>query len=370
MKDPPAAEDFKIAVICALPLEANAVQAVFGSFWEDDKIIYGKAPYDTNSYTTGMIGDYNVVLAHMPDYGTTPAATVAAHFRHTFPGIKIGFVVGICGGAPKDEDGEDVWLGDVVISTEIVQYDLGRQLSNKFETKYPLGSKLDVELQGFLNQMKASLDRTRLKAKIAEYLEAPSIVPGDSKPKYPGADKDKLFSPTHLHKHHESLNGLICTECKESDDVICETAAKLPCAVLKCNEQVIRNRLNQAKDTTAANQGISVIQAETEEASEAPKPSIHYGVVASGNSVIRSSKYRDDIVQKTKAIAFEMEGAGVWQTMPSFIIKGVCDYADSHKNDQWQGYAAATAAACLKAFLERWRPTVDQLRHVSSLGEW
>jgi nucleoside phosphorylase len=108
---------------------------------------------------------------------------------------------------------------------------------------------------------------------------------------------------------------------------------------------------------------------ETVEASEAPKPDIHYGVIASGNSVIKSAKYRDELVDKTKAIAFEMEGAEVWQTIPSFIIKGVCDYADSHKNKQWQPYAAATAAACMKAFLERWRPTDDQLRHVAMLGE-
>jgi hypothetical protein len=36
------------------------------------------------------------------------------------------------------------------------------------------------------------------------------------------------------------------------------------------------------------------------------------------------------------------------------VIKGVCDYADSHKNKRWQGYAAATAAAVTKGFLENW----------------
>ena len=39
------------------------------------------------------------------------------------------------------------------------------------------------------------------------------------------------------------------------------------------------------------------------------------------------------------------------------MIKGVCDYADSHKNKKWQNYAAATAAACMKAFLKEWVPT-------------
>ena len=50
-----------------------------------------------------------------------------------------------------------------------------------------------------------------------------------------------------------------------------------------------------------------------------------------------------------------MEGAGVWDNFPTIVIKGVCDYADSHKNKKWQRYAAATAAACMKAILKGWR---------------
>ena len=49
-----------------------------------------------------------------------------------------------------------------------------------------------------------------------------------------------------------------------------------------------------------------------------------------------------------------MEGAGVYEIVPTLIIKGVCDYADSHKNKTWQGYAAITAASCCKATLEEW----------------
>ncbi|KEY74844.1 hypothetical protein S7711_09938 [Stachybotrys chartarum IBT 7711] len=57
-----------------------------------------------------------------------------------------------------------------------------------------------------------------------------------------------------------------------------------------------------------------------------------------------------------------MESAGVWDTFPCIIIKGACNYADSHKTKKWQRYAAATAAACAKAFLEFWEPSVtDQV---------
>ena len=63
---------------------------------------------------------------------------------------------------------------------------------------------------------------------------------------------------------------------------------------------------------------------------------------------------RDRIAKTKSVIAFEMEGVGVWDHFPSVVIKGVCDYADSHKNDQWHYYAASTAAACMKAFLKEW----------------
>ncbi|KAL1969888.1 hypothetical protein VTN77DRAFT_7397 [Rasamsonia byssochlamydoides] len=63
---PTSRAEFKIAVICALPLEADAVEALFDEFYDEDGYEYGKAPGDPNAYTTGRIGQYSVVLAHMP----------------------------------------------------------------------------------------------------------------------------------------------------------------------------------------------------------------------------------------------------------------------------------------------------------------
>jgi nucleoside phosphorylase len=376
MDDTPAAKDFSIAVICALRKEADAVQAVFDRFWESDKIRIGKAEHDTNAYTTGLMGDYNVVLAHMPDIGNTNAALVAAHFRHSFPAIKIGFVVGICGGVPrvpKDEEDEHILLGDVIISTGVVDYTIGKQLPDKFVPKNTLGSKPTLELQGFLNLMQGAMERSLLQTNTAAYLAAPSAIPGNRKPKYPGAHEDKLFSPTYRHKHHELPSCDICRRCVGKDDEVCDDALEKTCTELKCHQEETRKceRLEQSKKiAVAAKEGSSVTQVEMEEALEAQKPRIHYGLIASGSKVMKSGEDRDKVVSKSKdVIAFEMEGAGVWETIPCFIIKGVCDYADCHKGDKWQRYAAATAAACMKAFLERWRPTADQLQRVSSRGE-
>jgi nucleoside phosphorylase len=68
---------------------------------------------------------------------------------------------------------------------------------------------------------------------------------------------------------------------------------------------------------------------------------------------MKSGQDRDRIAKAYDLVAFEMEGAGLWDEIPSIMVKGVCDYADSHKNKNWQPYAAATAASVAKALLER-----------------
>lgn len=50
-------------------------------------------------------------------------------------------------------------------------------------------------------------------------------------------------------------------------------------------------------------------------------------------------------------ICVEMEAAGLMDSFPCLVIRGICDYADSHKNKKWQPYAAATAAAYMKELL-------------------
>jgi nucleoside phosphorylase len=68
---------------------------------------------------------------------------------------------------------------------------------------------------------------------------------------------------------------------------------------------------------------------------------------------MKSGEHRDQVAKREKIIAFEVEGAEVFDVIPSVVvIKGVCDYADSHKNKKWHAYAAATAAAYMKAFLQ------------------
>ncbi|KAL4957598.1 nucleoside phosphorylase domain-containing protein [Aspergillus filifer] len=79
---------------------------------------------------------------------------------------------------------------------------------------------------------------------------------------------------------------------------------------------------------------------------------IHYGTIASGNSVIRDGETRDTLSREFGGIlCFEMEAAGLLNILPCIAIRGICDYADSHKNKSWQPYAAGMAAACAKELL-------------------
>ncbi|KAJ0139450.1 hypothetical protein HZ326_17637 [Fusarium oxysporum f. sp. albedinis] len=83
-------------------------------------------------------------------------------------------------------------------------------------------------------------------------------------------------------------------------------------------------------------------------------PTIHFGSMASGDTVMISAIHRDRIAAAENIIAFEMEGAGIWQELPCIIVKGVSDFADCEKTKEWQDYAAAMAAATSKAILKRY----------------
>ncbi|KAK0658099.1 hypothetical protein QBC41DRAFT_192405, partial [Cercophora samala] len=68
-------------------------------------------------------------------------------------------------------------------------------------------------------------------------------------------------------------------------------------------------------------------------------PEIFAGHIGSGDTVMKSRDLRDALAQKHGILAFEMEGAGIWDEIPCIIIKGICNYADSHKHKAWQPYA-------------------------------
>ncbi|KAL2197216.1 nucleoside phosphorylase domain-containing protein [Corynascus similis CBS 632.67] len=299
---PATRADFEVAVICALPIEADAVDALLDHHWDDEGPPYDKAAGDPNAYSTGAIGRHNVVLAHMPGMGKSNATAVAANCRASFPNIKLAVVVGICGVVPFGPNGDKIILGDVIISDGVVQCDFGRRLPGRFARKDTLLDALgrpNAEVRVLLAKLKSLRGRKMLRDSMSEYMEVLRVEP-ELAASYPGIAQDILFEATYRHL-------------------------------------VPRRRLGQGS----------------------PQPVVHFGLIASGDTVMKSSKDRDSIARQESLIAFEMEGAGVWDSFPCVVIKGACDYADSHKTKAWQRYAAATAAACIKAFLGHWVPSLQ-----------
>ncbi|KAK5054665.1 hypothetical protein LTR84_001557 [Exophiala bonariae] len=339
---PPANRDgFDIAIICALPLEAECIQASFDKQWYQN---YGKAIGDDNTYTTGLIAKHNVVLAHMPELGKVSAAIVAAGLRSSFKHIRLAFVVGICGAAPFGPRGEmEIILGDVVISETLVQYDLGKQYPNAFKAianAEASFSKPGSESRSMLAKLKVTSNRVKLQDDILLHINLlQKQLPHAA---YPGAETDKLYQSSYIHRHR--ANHPMCDACESIPQLFCARAADEGCDVVGCEpgQLVLRRRL--AKDREGRDSITSI-----------PTPKVHLGRIGSADTVMKSAERRDRLAEEFDLVAFEMEGSGVWNHFPNtLVLKGVCDYADSHKNKRWQHFAAATAASCLKALLHTW----------------
>ncbi|KAM0553254.1 hypothetical protein ACHAPJ_007543 [Fusarium lateritium] len=298
--EPPSdRKSFRVAIICALPREADAVTLLFDRFWDEERDPYGRADGDTNTYITGQIGEHHVVLAVLPNMGTNSAAAATASLRSSYSDLKLAILVGICGGVPRI-DNFDAFLGDVIVSKTIVQYDYGRQYPGHFAVK---------------NTIEDSLGRPNkdIRSLLAE---------------------DKIYPPTYTHRHR---NG--CSVCSDDSDSFCESASKASCVETGCDPANLVVREGSSDRVDSGNFS----------------PNIFIGQIGSGNTVIKSGQDRDRIAGRHNLIAFEMEGAGAWDEIPCIIVKGICDYADSHKNKVWQDFAAATAASVAKAILGRYQ---------------
>jgi nucleoside phosphorylase len=353
---PVSRDCFEIAIICALPLERIAIEALLDDEYETNGFSYGKAKGDLNTYTIGRLGNQDVVLAYMPGLGMVSTAAMAAHIGPSFRNIEVGFLVGICGGVPKTNAGVEILLGDVIISMSVIQTDFGRQYPNEVirkEVEDTLG-RAKPEIREFGGKISGYPVRQRLQEKTHLYATQISVKDGFSSSAYPGAESDRLHPADHRHKHWRKApmhEGCICDSCRSQEDDVCEAALQSNCEDLGCDDclSMEGSRIQRARGFAPDGSEIS-----TAEMQEAQKPLLHFGRIECSNTVIKSGLHRDRIAAQDGVIGFEMESAGTWDYLPTVVIKSVCDYADSHKDKRWQRYAAATAAACTKAVIEEW----------------
>ena len=111
----------------------------------------------------------------------------------------------------------------------------------------------------------------------------------------------------------------------------------------------------EAEETCASvcSSSASVMISRTERGEYEDDPAIHYGIVASANCLMKDAQVRDKLAQQNGVLCFEMEAAGLMNIFPCLVIRGICNYSDTHKNKIWQGYAAMTASAYAKDLLTR-----------------
>ncbi|KAJ6109958.1 hypothetical protein N7486_002193 [Penicillium sp. IBT 16267x] len=331
--------------------------AMFDEVWEQEER-YESLHGDTNSYTFGRIHQHPVVLVHMPRMGKISASNVATSLKFNFPYIRVGLLVGICGGVPFPGSGKrEIILGDVMTSTHIVQIDFGRLYPHACVRKNRLQDNLgrpNPEIAGFISKLQGQAVQTDIRDSMRAGLDTIFKSTGYPLSGYPGASKDNLFEASYSHKHTDTK---VCAQCASPNDDVCPEALNMSCTELGCDFSKVMPR---ARTQTTNDNGQSALS---------HCPAVHFGGLASGDQVIKSALHRDHIAKQEGVIGFEMEGAGLWDIIPTIVVKGVCDYADSHKGKEWQLYAAAAAAACAKGILNKWRGTLRPIEDKSDYKE-
>ncbi|KAL5333638.1 nucleoside phosphorylase domain-containing protein [Aspergillus crustosus] len=326
----PEPHEFELAIICALPREFDAVIALLDERY--NSISTARTYGDANYYQTGRTGVRNVVVVRLLDMGNAPAAGAAASLRSSFPNISLTLVIEICGGVPFPTADNGLVLDDVIISHQVVKHGVGRQYPDGFERRGPAKETLDRSNAAVISIL-AGLPtrdlRDRLRCLHVRYLRA---LQKDPTWAYPGVDKDRLFRPSC--EHNAAADHGSATDC---DSVGC------------AGTLVARKRLSNGTN---------------------PPPWVHLGAIASGDAVMKSASHRDRLARDEDIIGFEMEGAGVCEILSSLTIKGVCDYADSHKHKDWQDYAAACGASCAMALLECLTQTTYQHWNLSIYADF
>jgi nucleoside phosphorylase len=276
-------KDYTLGWIAASPVELAAALLVFEEI-HAEPVDYEQCNKDLNTYTWGRIGKHNIVLTNLSIgvFGTNPSATTAWSLVNTFPYIEAGLVVGVGSGVPDLQEDYDIRLGDVVVSqpngrtSGVVQYDLGKAKSGKWERR------------GFLNSPPENLLKT------AALVKAQEIAFGSNIPEilddlygkrpyiedefgHPGSWKDRNFKASYSH-----ISNTGCEDCDSEQQI---------------------SRQPRASDG----------------------PETHYGVIASGNTIVEDAETRDLLISQSgeSCIAFETGAAGIMNVFPCLVILGI-----------------------------------------------
>ncbi|KKP07020.1 hypothetical protein THAR02_00899 [Trichoderma harzianum] len=313
---------YTIGWICAITTELIAARAFLDEKHDPPK---ERKANDPHNYELGKIADHYVVIVCLPEgeYGTTSAAEVATSSTLSFPNIRFGLMVGIGGGAPTNN--HDIRLGDVVVGIPgngeggTFAYDFEKKIQNQTFVKAGFLDQPPKLLRAVIPGLKASykMHGHRLNEAVNEALQKhPRLKEEFSRPR----TADRLYKSTFTHVSEGSKN---CLKCGNNPS------------------NLIQRHPRQENEDNSA---------------------IHYGLIASANKLMKDAITRDKLAAEYGVLCFDMEAAGLMNRFPCLVIRGICDYADTHKNDEWQGFAAMISAAYARDLLGRFIPEERQER--------
>ena len=287
MSDP---KDYTVGWISALSTEYVAAQTFLDEEHEPPVV----STHDNNDYTLGRIGKHNVVVAVLPEgeYGEATAAGVARDMLHSFPHIRIGLMVGIAGGAPSKK--HDIRLGDIVIGSPrdgeggVFQFDFGKTIQGQDFKHTKFLDQPPSVIRAAVNGLKAHYERKghKIEEAINRVREENPRLPE----RYKRPDIDRLYQAEVTHP----------------------SEGEASCAEVCVDESTLIYRPKRTEREL--------------------NPAIHYGLIASSNTLMKDAIVRDRLVEKKDVLCFEMEAAGLVNHFPCLIVRGICDYSDTHKN--------------------------------------
>ena len=219
--------------------------------------------------------------------GNNSAATVATWTIARFRWLRFGLLVGIGGGVPTDKI--DIRLGDAVVSQpnqgrdEVIQYDFGKSTPSGFQrTEGCLNAPPNILLGALSNYQANNLSpKKSLTSHTFNAKHTAGLIPDHPAP-------DLLFEANYDH-----VRGDLCEECSK--------------------DRLLKPTSHENRETM-----------------------VHYGTIASGNQIIKDTRNRDQLSLKLgRVLYFKMEAAGIINSFPCLVIRGICDYADSHKQKKW-----------------------------------
>jgi nucleoside phosphorylase len=309
---------YTVAWIAPLEIEARAALHLL------DNCHRGQFPWSPGYnylFHAGDINGHNVIIATFPSgsvYGTGAAAALSGQIITKFPNLRFGLLVGVAAGLPNFSriPPLDIRLGDVLVglsegeSAGIFAHGLGKETKDGFE---PLRHGHALATTGMI------------------------VMSAISQIKIQSPNETKMFLPFYESiKGKEHAHGTFLDPGQDQDNLY------------------------------EVDQDGIVRLVKRERRPDSKRVRVWYGLIASGDKLMKNTEKRNELRDKYNVIGLEMEAAGTMNQIPVGVIRGVCDYGDEHKNKGWQPYAAAMAAAYAKAVLYQILPKSGTTQRISS----